>query len=49
MEAYISDLKISPKDLMDLEKLKNAYETAIQPLMTLATNQGFSTNWTYRV
>ncbi len=49
MEAYISDLKVSLEDLLDIEKLRNAYETTVQPLMTLATKQGFSPHWIYRI
>ncbi|MBM0742715.1 hypothetical protein JOY44_14050 [Phormidium sp. CLA17] len=49
METYISDLKVNLEDLLDIEKLRNAYETTVQPLMTLATNQGFSPHWIYRI
>jgi HNH endonuclease len=40
-EVYINDLRINQDDLLDLEKLRNAYSDAMQPLVSLATNQGF--------
>jgi hypothetical protein len=45
VEPYTSDLKLSPEDLLDLDRLQNAYELTIIPLMNLAKNQGFSTEW----
>ena len=48
IEAFVSDLKVNqPDDLLNLEILTNAYETNLQPLMNLASNQGFSRNWVY--
>lgn len=48
IESYISGLKISNKnDLLDLEKLSNAYRREVEPLMSLAVNQGFRANWHY--
>ena len=42
VEVYINDLRIQNQDdLLDLEKLRNAYRDAMQPLVSLATNQGF--------
>jgi len=50
VESYISELKMNdPEDLLDLDKLGKAYELTIQPLMSLATIQGFSPNWSYYV
>jgi hypothetical protein len=47
-ESFISDLKISnTDDLLKLEILTNAYEITFKPLISLATNQGFSVNWLY--
>ncbi len=41
-EAYIDALKVSNQnDLLDLEKLRTSYTTVINPLLSLATNQGF--------
>jgi hypothetical protein len=49
-EAFISDLKISNFDnLLNFEILTNAYNTTLNPLISLATNQGFSANWFYSV
>ncbi len=48
IEPFVSDLKVNrAEDLLNLEILANAYETNLQPLMTLASNQGFSANWVY--
>jgi predicted AAA+ superfamily ATPase len=42
VEVYMNDLRLQNQDdLLDLEKLRNAYSDAIQPLVSLATNQGF--------
>jgi HNH endonuclease len=42
VESYIEDLGIHKQDdLIDLEKLINAYSNLIQPLLSLAINQGF--------
>jgi hypothetical protein len=34
-------------DLLNLERLRNAYEKNLPPLITLAANQGFLTDWHY--
>ncbi len=48
IEPFVSDLKIhQPEDLLDKIILTNAYEKNLQPLITLASNQGFSSNWVY--
>lgn len=42
VETYIEGLSIhTPDDLLDLEKLRNAYSNVIHPLQSLAMNQGF--------
>jgi HNH endonuclease len=42
VESYIEDLGIhTQEDLIDREKLMNAYSNLIQPLLSLAINQGF--------
>ncbi|MFM7450452.1 MAG: HNH endonuclease domain-containing protein [Leptolyngbyaceae cyanobacterium] len=42
IEGYIEDLKVHTQDdLLDLDKLKNAYKNVVYPLVSLATNQGF--------
>lgn len=45
VEPYASDLKLSYENLLDIDKLRNAYEATITPLISLAKNQGFSTEW----
>lgn len=45
VESYISDLRVSTEDLLDAERLTNAYESTTQPLLTLAAKQGFNENW----
>lgn len=47
VESYISDLKTNPDDLLDRERLRNAYEATVQPLTTLAAKQGFTSDWLY--
>lgn len=47
-EDYLADLHLpSLEALLDPERLTRAYEQTIGPLITLATNQGFSPNWQY--
>lgn len=49
IESYILELKISDKiDLLDIEKLRKAYEATIATQSTLAASQGFSANWIYK-
>lgn len=41
-ETYVEGLRIhTPNDLLDFNKLTNAYGNIINPLLSLATNQGF--------
>jgi hypothetical protein len=47
VESYINDLGIGKEDLLDWEKLRKAYHATMQPLIVLAENQGFSSNWSY--
>jgi len=47
IDPYVADLNLSENDLLDLEKLFNAYESTVKPLITLAAKQGFSENWVY--
>jgi hypothetical protein len=37
----------TPPDLLNRERLRNAYEKTLPPLITLAANQGFLTDWHY--
>lgn len=48
IEPYISDLKIADTNsLLNLQILKLAYEATLNPLISIAIRQGFST-WYYR-
>ncbi len=48
VEPYIVDMGINEKkDLLDVDKLHNAYDKLISPLSSIASSQGFSTEWTY--
>jgi hypothetical protein len=47
-EDHLADLHLfSPAALLDIEQLTRAYEQNIGPLITLATNQGFTPDWQY--
>lgn len=46
-ESFVNDLKISPKDLLNYDCLYQKFDSTIQPLLSLATNQGFFPNWEY--
>lgn len=49
IESYITELKITDKnDILNFEKLRNAYELIIMPQISLATIQGFTPNWSYK-
>ncbi|MBD2576514.1 HNH endonuclease domain-containing protein [Oscillatoria sp. FACHB-1406] len=49
IESYLAEFRMSgTEDLLNLEKLRNAYKLTIQPLISLATLQGFTPNWFYR-
>lgn len=48
IEPFISDLGIGTMDeLLDVQRLGNAYEQVVKPLASLAANQGFSIGWRY--
>ena len=48
IEPYINDLAIGcESDLLDVDKLQNAYEKVMMPLITLASSQGFAEDWLY--
>jgi len=48
IETYIAELKITDnRDLLELEKLQNAYKSTILPQINLAISHGFTPNWTY--
>lgn len=47
-EPYVADLRINQlEDLLNLEILANSYRQNFNSLISLATIQGFSTNWHY--
>lgn len=47
-EDYIAELKVSQaEDLLNFERLNNAYQDTIKPLISLAIIQGFKQNWIY--
>ncbi|WP_315787386.1 HNH endonuclease domain-containing protein [Fischerella sp. JS2] len=47
-ESFVAELKVEqPDDLLNLEILMNVYTKTIQPLISLATLQGFSPEWIY--
>lgn len=47
-EDYLADLHVSDSAaLLDFDQLYGAYEQNLGPLITLATNQGFSPDWRY--
>ncbi|MBW4549148.1 MAG: hypothetical protein KME25_32795 [Symplocastrum torsivum CPER-KK1] len=49
VEHYIADLRLSDtNDLLNIERLRNAYELIVMPQISLATSQGFMPNWSYR-
>ncbi len=47
VESYTSNLRLSSEDLLNIDQLRNAYEATIIPLINLAKNQGFSTEWRF--
>jgi len=46
-ESYILDLNLNNEDLLDKQKLFEAYEEMVKPLITLAERQGFTPGWIY--
>jgi hypothetical protein len=49
IEPFVADLKISDKlDLLDLHKLRRAYDAILLPMLKLAKTLGFSSNWHFR-
>ncbi len=48
VEPYLLDLKVNDiNSLLNLKILKSAYESTLNPLISIATRQGFS-RWSYR-
>jgi hypothetical protein len=48
VEPYVADLKIKPAELFDRDKLFIGLKTMIEPLYSLATNQGFTAGWEWK-
>jgi len=49
IETYIAELRITNnRDLLNLERLQNAYEAVILPQINLAVTHGFTPNWIYK-
>ncbi len=50
IESYLSDLRLADKnDLLNFERLRQAYESTLTPLISLATSQGFMAGWLYQI
>jgi len=50
IDSYINELKLNNnQDLLNLEKLRSAYEATIKPLVSLARIQGFMSGWFYKM
>ncbi len=47
IESYISDLRVSEGDLLNIDRLRNSYEAIIIPQINLATSHGFTPNWKF--
>ena len=47
MQSYVADLKLTMKDLTDLDKLGNTYRLFIPPLIELAKANHFEDGWVY--
>lgn len=47
IESYVTDLRLDFADLVNKEKLSDAYHALIPPLITLAEANRFSPDWTY--
>lgn len=47
IDSFVSELKLSDEELLDKEKLRNAYKSAITLEIARAINRGFTPNWVY--
>ena len=45
---FVAELKISDVELLNLERLENAYESLMDPLILLAGKLNHTPNWSYR-
>lgn len=48
IEPFLADLKVTENDLLNLDRLTFAYQSTINPLISLAKNQGFIVEWYYQ-
>lgn len=46
LENYFVDLRLKPTNL-NLNNIKSAYNNILNPLFSMAKNQGFNSNWTW--
>jgi len=44
---FVEDMQLGYEELLDANKVANAYHHIMSPLMSLAGNSGFQTNWRY--
>ena len=48
-EPYITDLHIDKSEnTLDFKKMRFAYRKTLEPLMSIAEQQGFQCGWIYR-
>lgn len=48
VEPFLADLRIAVMDdLFEPKRLSEAYQASLEPLFSLAANQGFPMNWRY--
>ena len=47
IEPYILELGVTNDDLLDLEKLRHAYEAVLLPQINLAISHRFTPDWIY--
>ena len=48
IESYQVDIKIGINEILDKKRLKEQLRLTIDPLVTIASNMGFSKDWEYR-
>jgi hypothetical protein len=49
VEPFLTDLRVAVMDdLFEPKRLSAAYQASLEPLFSLAANQGFALNWRYR-
>lgn len=48
IEPYLSNLHLDAESLLNRDVLRNAYRRTLKPLMSIAEQQGFQSEWTYQ-